>query len=493
MQVKINSDERGSLCAFHNTECPFTVKRTFLVYDVPANTERGNHAHFKTNQMLLCLSGKIKITLDDGKSTRILFLNKGEKFFHKALEWATILFVEENSMLLSLCDTEFFEEDYIKNYDVFKLFWVEIWEKCQYEVQIIDLKKQYEKYKKPIDTAIYRVLESGQYIGGQEVQKFEEEYANYLNVNYCVSTSNGTDALVMALQTLNIGVDDDVLLQSNAYIADAMAIDTVHANIILVNTNLNYQIDEIDLVKKITKNTKALLLVHMYGMYCSNMELILDFCEQNGIYLIEDCSHVHGAKYDDKYLGTFGDIGCFSFYPTKILGAMGDAGCCVTNYEKYKTRLQKLKNYGCGEDYGINRRMDSLQAAILREKLKNLDNMNIYRREVASYYIKNLQGVGDISFLLPWNFTPAYYVFVIETEYRNELMAYLRSVNIETLIHYPVPIQKEEHFKYLDGVRNTGQTDRVLSLPMNSEISLSDVKYVCEKVKDFFEEQAELT
>ena len=168
---------------------------------------------------------------------------------------------------------------------------------------------------------------------------------------------------------------------------------------------------------------------------------------------------------------------------------MGDAGCCVTNYEEYKTRLQKLKNYGHGEEYGINRRMDSLQAAILREKLKNLDKMNIYRREVASFYIKNLEGVGDISFLFPWEFTPAYYVFVIETEYRNELMAYLQSVGVETKIHYPVPIQKEEHFKYLDEMRNQYQHSKVLSLPMNSEISLSDVKYVCEKVRDFFEKE----
>ena len=493
----MNIDSRGNLYAIDLLkDCDFSIKRIFLISNVPVNSVRGKHAHYKTEQLLICISGKVCIKSDQGNGTKITFLSAGQKFRHIPLEWAEITFLEENTILMSLCNTEFDPLDYIKDYNTF----------CQLKAKqilplikcnMLELKNTHTIIKKNIDNAINNVLNTAKYIGGEEINMFEEEFSKYLNSKYCVTCANGTDAIIMALRALNITQGDDVILQGNAFIADAMAIESVNANIIYIDQNDEYQLNIKLLNDVLTKKTKAILLVHMYGMSSCDIQELSNFCIEKNIYLIEDCSHVHGAKFKHQFLGTFGNIGCFSFYPSKNLGAIGDAGCCVTNDESLKNKLCKLKNYGASlhdktisTDFGLNSRMDTIQAAVLRVKLKYLDSMNICRVKNANYYLEKLKNIDDLYLVQPnRDFSPVYHQFVIATKYREKLKIYLKNNNIETMIHYPTPPYLQPFFKKNQThnlMLSNEMSQKILSIPIHPDLSFKEIEWISLKISDFF-------
>lgn len=251
------------------------------------------------------------------------------------------------------------------------------------------LDRGFKLYKQEFEDKALKVLNSGWYVLGTEVAKFEEEFAEYLNANYCVGVASGLDALWMAFRILEIGPGDEVIVQGNTYIASVMGITINNATPVFVEPDQFYNLDATKIEEKITEKTKAILVVHLYGQ-ASNMEPIMKIAKKYHLKVVEDCAQSHGAKYDKKMTGTFGDIGCFSFYPSKNLGAFGDAGAIVTNNEEYAKQAKILRNYGSEKRYynkvvGANSRLDELQAGLLRVRLSHIEELTEERERIGNY------------------------------------------------------------------------------------------------------------
>lgn len=364
-------------------------------------------------------------------------------------------------------------------------------------VPFVDFKREYKEIKNEIDNSIKRVLASGWFILGDELKNFEKEFSLYLGVKHIVGVNSGTDALHLALLAAGVEKGDEVITVSHTFISTVLAIYWVGAKPILVDIEeTTYNIDPDKIEKKITQKTKAILPVHLYGYPCE-MDSIKKIAKKYGIKIIEDACQAHGSTYKGKKLGTVGDIGCFSFYPSKNLGAYGDGGAVATNNDKLAEKLFKLRNYGQKEKYyyqikGFNSRLDEIQAAILRVKLKYLDGWNLRRRMIADRYRQKL---SNLPVVLPPADTDVCkgnnYVFVIRTEKRDSLQNYLSKFKINTLIHYPLPVHLQESCKELQnqsaGLKITEKMSReILSLPIFPQMEDSEVEYVVEKVKDFF-------
>lgn len=297
------------------------------------------------------------------------------------------------------------------------------------------------------------VLNSGWFILGKEVDLFEKEFSEYHNVKYCVGVASGLDALTLSIMTLDIEKGSEIIVPSNTYIATILSILHAGCKPVLVEPDLiTYNIEPSNIENALTKNTRAVMVVHLYGKVC-NMDPIIDICRNNSLFLLEDCAQAHGAEYNGKKAGSFGDMAGFSFYPTKNLGALGDGGAVLTNNPDYKKKLSMLRNYGSGKKYhneyiGLNSRLDELQAAFLRIKLKSLDKINNHKRKLASIYLDELKE----DFILPVvddNFKDVYHIFNIRHPQRDKLRDYLLRQGIKTEIHYPVPPHKQKALSFL--------------------------------------------
>lgn len=297
----------------------------------------------------------------------------------------------------------------------------------------------YSDFKKVFD----EVLESGWFILGRNVEEFEKEFAKYNNVEHCVGVASGLDALILALMVLELDNNSEIIVPSNTYIATILSIIRNGNKPVLVEPDLaTYNIDPARIEEAITPDTRAVMVVHLYGKPC-DMDPITDICRRRNLFLIEDCAQAHGAEYKGKKVGTFGDMAAFSFYPTKNLGCLGDGGALVTNNDDFAKKVRMLRNYGSDKKYhfeynGINSRLDEMQAAFLRVKLKNLNKINERKRELAKIY---LDGINE-NFILPDvhpDFYDVYHVFNIRHHKRDELKNYLLEKGIKTDIHYPVP------------------------------------------------------
>ena len=354
-------------------------------------------------------------------------------------------------------------------------------------IPLVDLKRQYESIKEEINGAIIRVLERGNFILGEEVSKFEEEFSSYCNVKYGIGVASGTDALTLAIRALGIGRGDEVITVPNTFIATVDAIVRNGAKPVFVDIDEeSYNIDVNKIEEKITKNTRAVIPVHMYGQP-ADMDPILDIAEANNMYVIEDASQAHGAEYKGKKVGSLGDIAAFSFYPSKNLGAVGDAGIIVTNNEELADKIRVLRNYGQRKKYyhdfiGYNSRLDEIQAAVLRVKLKYLDVWNEKRRELAKIYNEQFSDVREIKPPIEMDYAKhVYHLYVIRCKNRDELRQYLKSKGISTGIHYPIPIHLQEAYKYL-GYRSGDfpitekYADEILSLPMFPELTKEEIR-----------------
>ena len=317
------------------------------------------------------------------------------------------------------------------------------------------------------------VLRSGWYILGREVEAFEKEFAAYVGTKYCVGLASGLDALWLAFKILGIGQGDEVIVQGNTYIASVMGVTINGATPVFVEPDEFYNIDVSKIEEKITSRTKAILVVHLYGQ-ASQMKKIM--AKKYDLRVVEDCAQAHGAKCDRQMVGTFGDIACFSFYPSKNLGAFGDAGAITTNSEAIAKQFRIYRNYGSEKRYyncvvGTNSRLDELQAGLLRVRLKHLDELNAERKEICEKYLRFIE--NELIYLpsVAEKVTTVWHQFVVRCKYRNELMKYLEDNGIGSIIHYPIPPHLSEAYRYLNIARGTlpiteMYADEVLSLPL---------------------------
>jgi dTDP-4-amino-4,6-dideoxygalactose transaminase len=354
-----------------------------------------------------------------------------------------------------------------------------------------DFKKSYFKIKPEIDEAISRVLNSGWFILGKETEQFETNFARYLNAKYCVGVANGTEAIALALMAYDIGEGDEVITTNLTAFPTITGI--LQAGAIPVVVDINEADGLLDCSKiegKITKKTKAIVPVHLYGQSC-DMDPIVELAKQYQLKIIEDCAQSVGATYKEKKCGTIGHCGAFSFYPTKNLGAMGDAGAIVTNDETVYQQLLSLRNYGQTKRYyheskGINSRLDEIQSAILNVKLKYLDKQNQTRNRIAEYYQENLKTVECLfvnSYGIPVN-----HLFVIKTLHRDSLIQHLQKNEVQALIHYPVPINKQKAFLWQKDElleRSSHFANSVLSIPIYPELSENEIITIVKTINEF--------
>ena len=367
-------------------------------------------------------------------------------------------------------------------------------------VPFVDLKAQHDLLAQELNEAIQRVMTRSWFILGAELEAFEVEFAIYCGVKHCVGVGSGTEALHLALRACGVGPGHEVITVSHSFIATGLAIVWTGATPVFVDIDSeSYTIDPAQIARAITPKTRAILPVHLYGQ-CADMDPILALAAEHNLYVVEDAAQAHGAFYKGKKAGSMGHLGCFSFYPAKNLGACGDAGAVVTSDPELDRKLRALRNYGQSSKYyhdtmGFNSRLDELQAAILRTKLRYLDAWNEGRRNAGECYISALEK----RFSLPKTkvgCVPNYHLFVIQSDDRDSLQQHLRGHAIETLMHYPVPIHRQTAFRDLphrdcDLFVTERIAQRVLSLPMFPTISGEQLAHVSACVNSFGKQAAE--
>lgn len=351
-------------------------------------------------------------------------------------------------------------------------------------------------HKKEYEKKALEVLNSGWYILGNEVKGFESEFAKYLEAKHCIGLASGLDALWIAFRILGIGSGDEVIVQSNTYIASVMGITINGATPIFVEPDEYHNIDVTKIGEKITSKTKAILVVHLYGQ-ASNMREVMQIANKYNLRVVEDCAQSHGAKFDGQMTGTFGDIGCFSFYPSKNLGAFGDAGAIVTNDDALAKAARIFRNYGSEKRYynqvvGTNSRLDELQAGLLRVKLQYLDELTKEHCEICRKYLNRLH---NDAFTLPElreGATSVWHQFVIRVKNRDSLLDYLGKHQIGTIIHYPIPPHLSEAYAYLgykegDFPIAEQYANEVLSLPLYNGMTDEEFDYIVDTLNAYKE------
>ncbi|EOJ9649212.1 MULTISPECIES: DegT/DnrJ/EryC1/StrS family aminotransferase [Enterobacter] len=365
------------------------------------------------------------------------------------------------------------------------------------KIDFLNLKRINKQYRSELINACEKVIDSGWYIMGSELDKFENSFANYCGAKYCIGVANGLDALTLTLRAWKelgkLADGDEVLVPANTYIASILAITENKLCPVLVEPDSkSFNISPEKLREQITPKTKVILPVHLYGQI-SEMNELSKIAKENDLLILEDCAQAHGAKLEGKLAGNWGDAGAFSFYPGKNLGALGDAGAIVTNDPELADTLKALRNYGSKVKYvndfqGVNSRLDELQAAFLNVKLKYLDNETKIRQEIAQYYIKNIN--NPLISLPKYNAVEnhVWHLFVIMTPEREKLQAYLLENNVSTLIHYPLPPHKQKAYSSLNQV-SLPVTEKihkeVLSLPLDPTMEYSDLDKIINLINTF--------
>lgn len=356
------------------------------------------------------------------------------------------------------------------------------------KIPFLDVRAAYQELRSEIDAAIHRVLASGLYILGPEVEAFEAEWAGYCGATHAVGLANGLDALILALRALDVGAGDEVIVPSNTYIATWLAVTAVGARPVPVEPDPStHNIDPARIASAITPATKVLLPVHLYGQP-ADLDPILALARQHGLSVVEDAAQAHGARYKGRRIGAHGDVVCWSFYPGKNLGALGDAGAVTTNRADLADRIRVLRNYGSRVKYvnevqGGNSRLDPLQAAVLRVKLGHLDAWTDRRRAIAAAYTDGLKESGLILPHVPAWADPVWHLYVVRTGDRDGLLHRLTEAGVGTLIHYPIPPHMQQAYAELglapaDLPLARQLAGEVLSLPMGPQLPLLDAAKV---------------
>ncbi|MBL7107340.1 MAG: DegT/DnrJ/EryC1/StrS family aminotransferase [Phycisphaerae bacterium] len=359
-------------------------------------------------------------------------------------------------------------------------------------IDFAGLQQQYNEIAEEIEKAIKRILRGGWYILGEELMRFEEEFSHYIGTGYGIGVNSGSDALLLAVKALGIGTGDEVLTVSHTFISTVDSIVRNSAQPVLVDIDPDtFCIDPAQIEEKITDRTKAIIPVHLYG-HSADMKLIMNIANKYGLFVIEDACQAHGARYRGQRVGRTGDIGCFSFYPAKNLGAYGDGGIVVTDNVELAEKLKRLRNYGQARKHehafvGFNSRLDEIQAAVLRVKLRYLDQWNQKRRKIAAQYTELLSESDIITPTEKEYAEHVYHLYVIRCEQRNDLQQHLSQHGINTQVHYPVPVHKQKAYQDLGFDVQLPITERIcneiLSLPMHPWLSDVDVETVIREVK----------
>lgn len=395
------------------------------------------------------------------------------------------------------------------------------------QIQLIDLKKQYETIKEQIEKNTLDVLQNAQYIMGENVKKFEEEFSQYLNIKHSVSVANGTDALIIALKALGIGKDDEVITTPYTFFATAESISFVGATPVFVDVRLDtYNIDPSKIEERITSRTKAIMPVHIFGQPC-DMDAINTIAKKHNLYVIEDAAQAIGSEYKGQKIGTLSDIATFSFFPTKNLGCAGDGGMIVTNDDNLATICKALRTHGSGENgqrafnlinktdegvvqdnsadntvynplkyynylIGHNSRLDEIQAAILRVKLKEIDKWNDARRANAQFYNEHLKSSNLITPFEDSDVKHVYHLYIIQSNKRSELIAYLGKKGVATGVYYPVPLHLQKAYvslgyKEADMPNAEYLSHRTFAIPMYAELTDAEKNYITNTIEGFGE------
>jgi dTDP-4-amino-4,6-dideoxygalactose transaminase len=363
-------------------------------------------------------------------------------------------------------------------------------------IKFLDLYSQYSEIKNEIDEAIRLTIEKSQYIGGPSVEKFEIEFAQYLQVKHCIGVANGTDALEIAIEALDLPPGSEIIVPANSFIASSEAVTRCGHQVVFADVDqITYTLDIEDVIKKINPNTRALIAVHLYGHPC-NMNSLSEVAKNFSLKIIEDCAQAHGAEYLGSKVGGFGDIAAFSFYPGKNLGAYGDAGAITSNSDDLITKCRMIANHGRLEKYvhlieGRNSRLDGLQAAILSVKLKHLNRWVEMRNIIASEYLRGFADIHQI--ILPsvaLGSQHAFHLFVIRATDRDGLANFLLDKQIQTGVHYPLSLARQPAYAHLEAITNTPIADSmastILSLPVGDHLQPQEVCQVIDSVRLYF-------
>ena len=363
------------------------------------------------------------------------------------------------------------------------------------KINFFSFSAQNSDSKEEIFKSIKRVIDSNWYILGQNLLDFESNFKKLNKVKYAIGVGSGLDALTISLRALNIKQNDEVIVASNAYIASWLSITNAGASIVPVEPDeKTFNIDSYKIEEKITKKTKAIMPVHLYGQPCE-MDKIMVIAKKYNLFVVEDNAQAHLATFDNKLTGTFGEINATSFYPTKNIGAIGEAGCITTNHRELSLFASKFRNYGSSEKYicdvvGTNSRLDEIQAAILNVKLKHIEKWTIERQKIAQLYNQRLSEIIETPFKHQKS-SHVYHLYVIKTSKRDKLQEFLSKRNIGTAIHYPIPphLQKAyEHLNYKEGDFPVAEklANQSLSLPIYPGLKEDEINYVCDSVFEFF-------
>jgi len=364
------------------------------------------------------------------------------------------------------------------------------------KINFNQLDRVFKKHRLNFLAKFNRVMSNGIFILGDEVKIFEESFKKYVGTQFCVGLNSGLDALILSIRALDIKEGDEVIVPANTYIATILAITENKATPVFVEPDGDFNINPNKIEEKITSKTKAIVIVHLFGQ-SAKMDKIVELKKKYNLYLIEDCAQSHGATYKGKMTGTFGDIGCFSFYPTKNIGAYGDGGCITTDNQEIANKIKLLRNYGSSKKYyndiqGLNTRLDELQAGFLNLKLKLYPKLLINRIKIAQYYLNNITNKLLKLPKIQSQCNHVFHLFVVQTNSRDLFQKYLEQNGIGTVIHYPIPphlslAYKNLGYKYGDFPITENQANTVLSLPLYDYMKISEAKNVVKVINNYKE------
>lgn len=494
-KLKFNkkSDHRGSLIPIESLkDLPFNMERLFYIKGL--NDEpRGFHSHRKTVQVIVTLNGSFTIDTIHNNVTETFTLDSDDEGLLLPVDtWVKMYNFSEDCIILVLCSYHYDEKEYVRDFEIFKSLQSSVTDNVIRCFEMVDY-NNHPQLKLDLHRRIQDVISRNAFVLGKELETFESNFAKYLDTPYCVGVSNGTSALVCALKALDLPLNSEIIVQSNTYIAAPLAIEMANHTIKVVDIDDNLNLDLDLLEQSITDKTRAVIVVHLYGM-CPDMNRLLELKRKYGFYLIEDAAQAHGSTFENKKLGTFGDIGCFSFYPSKNLGSFGEGGCVVTNNQNYYEFAKRYRNYGSVEKYkwelkGANERMHNIQGTILDAKLPYLDEWNNKRITIAQVYDENLKNLSAIQ--IPKNHEKCvrnYHLYVILSKQREELMNFLKENNIFCAIHYPETFYKSDAFSELNHLNYKADIfkNQLVSLPMHTELTVEDARKVCNTIKKFY-------
>lgn len=501
---KINKDLRGQLIAVDSEfDLPFQLKRFFYITNLD-NLERGFHAHKKCEQILIPIKGSFTLILNDGiNEEEEFYLNEPNEGIHIPLfTWLKMKNFSSDCIIMVICSYKYDEEEYIRDYN---LFLQEVKKnKLLKTIQNFSLKEQTKMIKNEIMNKIEEIVDKNEFVMGSEVIAFENNFAKYNQSKYCIGVSNGCSALKIALKSLNLK-NSKVITQANTYVAVPLVCEELNIQYDFVDIDDNLLLDLNKLEELLIENNKekelwfesakdiVVLIVHLYGNSV-NMDKLMELKNKYDFKLIEDTAQAHGSSFNGKKLGSFGDLGCFSFYPSKNLGAFGEGGAIITNNEEYYKYCKMYRNYGSIERYkweiiGANERMHNLQGGILSIKLKYLDDWNEKRNEISKLYNANIKENSMLRILkqIDGCFSNNH-LFILIVENRDELKKYLEENNIICAIHYPKPFYDELAYqhKHIKLEKMDFYKNKLISLPMYPELSENNVLIICDKINKYY-------